>query len=70
MMIDQFEAAKRLNSASIDNLLLMILDDRLNPQATPRKFQMVQIPGIGLTVGATPRGSPWEDPGFCNGLRN
>ena len=57
-MIDQFEAKKYLNAASIDNLVLMILDNRPEPRA----IQMVQIPGPGLKVGAETRGSP-EDAG-------
>ena len=52
-MVDQFE--KCLHAASTeDNLLLMLIDNKSNPEAV----QMVQIPGPGLKEGAKPRGFP------------
>ena len=59
-MADQFEAEKCLHAGSTDNLVLMIIDNRSDPRATPppQAIQMVQIPGPGLKVGAKPRGLP------------
>ena len=34
-MIDQFEAEKCLQAASVDNSVLMIIDNRSDPLATP-----------------------------------
>ena len=51
-MVDQFEAEKCLHMAYADNLVLMIIDNRSDPQA----IQMVQILGPRLKVVAKPWG--------------
>ena len=67
-MVDQFEVEKCLYAASIDNLVLTIIENRSDPKAAPRQplgqrvnpqaIQMGQIPGPELKVGAKPRGLP------------
>ena len=58
MTVGQSEAEKCLHVALTDNQVLMITDNRPNPQVTPGPcaIQMVQILGPGLKVGAKPQG--------------
>ena len=60
-MIDKFEAEKRLQEASTDNLAHMIMDKRPDagrPSGNPRAIQIVQVPGPGLKVCEKPWGLP------------
>ena len=56
-MIDQFEAEKCLNAASTDNLVFMITDKRTDPGQPPDNSDGTH-PGLGLKIGAKPRGFP------------
>ena len=56
-MIDQFEAEKCLNTASTDNLVLTILDNRPNHWATPGNSDGPN-PRTRVESGAKPLGSP------------
>ena len=51
-MVDQFEAEKCLYTASTDNLVLTIIDNRSDPKAAPRK-------PLGQPPGNSEGTNPW-----------